>query len=56
MCTSVLYRNGKYSYFGRNLDLQYKLGNDVTVCPRNYVLKFRHLEDIPVHSAIVGWR
>lgn len=54
MCTSVLYRNGKYSYFGRNLDLQYKLGNDVTVCPRNYVLKFRHLEDMPVHPAIVG--
>lgn len=54
MCTGILYRNGKYSYFGRNLDLQYQLANNVTVCPRNYVLKYHHLEDMPVHSAIVG--
>ena len=54
MCTGALYRNGKYNYFGRNLDLQYKLANNVTVCPRNYVLKYRHLEDMPTHSAIVG--
>ncbi len=54
MCTGLLYKNGNYTYFGRNLDLQYKLANDVTVCPRNYVLKYHHLEDMPHHSAIVG--
>ncbi len=54
MCTSVLFRNGNHSFFGRNLDLQYQLANDVTVCPRNYVLPYHHLPDMPHHPAIVG--
>lgn len=54
MCTGVLYRNGNYSYFGRNLDLQYQLGNVVTVCPRNYPLPFRHLPAQTHHAALVG--
>ncbi|MBF0580255.1 choloylglycine hydrolase family protein [Erysipelotrichaceae bacterium RD49] len=54
MCTGILYRNGKYSFFGRNLDLQYQLASNPTVCPRNYVLKYHHLGEMPHHSAIVG--
>ena len=54
MCTSVLFRNGNHNFFGRNLDLQYQLANDVTVCPRNYVLPYHHLPDMPHHPAIVG--
>lgn len=54
MCTGILYKNGPFTYFGRNLDLQYALANNATVCPRNFVLKYRHLDDMPTHSAIVG--
>lgn len=54
MCTGILYRNGSQALFGRNLDLQYQLGNELTVCPRNYVLPFRHIKEITNHSAIFG--
>ncbi|MEY8308276.1 choloylglycine hydrolase [Erysipelotrichaceae bacterium 51-3] len=54
MCTGILYRNGAFSYFGRNLDLQYQLANNVTVCPRNFVLNYHHLPPMKEHSAIVG--
>lgn len=54
MCTSIFYKNGKYSYFGRNLDLQYAMGEKPTVVPRNYEFKFRHLDSITQHPAIVG--
>ena len=54
MCTSVLYKNGSYSYFGRNLDLQYPMGNEVMVTPRNMPLKFRNGMEIKEHPAMVG--
>lgn len=54
MCTSILYKNGDYSYFGRNLDLQYAMGNEVIVAPRNHAFPFRHLDEIKTHPAIVG--
>lgn len=54
MCTGVLYKNGDVTYFGRNLDLQYQLANVLTVCPRHYVLPYRHLEANSEHAAMVG--
>lgn len=54
MCTSILYKNGSISYFGRNLDLQYAMGTKVTVAPRNMPLKFRNGEVIENHPAMVG--
>ncbi|WP_297565345.1 choloylglycine hydrolase [uncultured Faecalibaculum sp.] len=54
MCTSVLYKNGSYSYFGRNLDLQYAMGNQVMVTPRNLPLKFRNGMEFKEHPAMVG--
>lgn len=54
MCTGILFRNGNCSYFGRNLDLQYQLANEPAICPRKYVLNYRHLESMNDHSAIVG--
>lgn len=54
MCTGVLYKNGDFTYFGRNLDLQYQLGNVLTVCPRHYVLPYRHLTENNNHAAMVG--
>ena len=37
MCTAVSFRP-KDHYFGRNLDLELSLGEQVIVTPRNYVL------------------
>ncbi len=54
MCTSVLYANQGISYFGRNLDLQFAMGNSVIVTPRNYVFNFKEIEPIHSHAAIVG--
>lgn len=54
MCTSVLFSNQGISYFGRNLDLQFAMGNSVVVTPRNYEFKFKEIDSIPTHSAIVG--
>ena len=33
MCTCITYTNGDF-YFGRNLDLEYSFGEQVTVTPR----------------------
>lgn len=54
MCTSVLYKNQGFSYFGRNLDLQFAMGNSVIVTPRNYEFKFKETDSIQSHAAMVG--
>lgn len=54
MCTGVLYKNGDVSYFGRNLDLQYQLGNVLAVCPRHFMLDYRHLKPNGDHAAMAG--
>ncbi len=53
MCTAITY-NTKNHYFGRNLDLEYSYKETVTVTPRNYPLKFRKVNDINYHYAIIG--
>lgn len=54
MCTSVLYANQGIAYFGRNLDLQFAMGNSVIVTPRNYKFEFKEIEPIESHAAMVG--
>lgn len=54
MCTSVLYTNQGIPYFGRNLDLQFAMGNSVVVTPRNYPFHFQETDSIESHGAIVG--
>ena len=39
MCTSVIYTAGDY-YFGRNLDLEVNLGQEVVITPLNKTLEF----------------
>ena len=53
MCTAITY-NTKNHYFGRNLDLEYSYKETVTITPRNYEFKFREVEDIKNHYAIIG--
>lgn len=53
MCTAITY-NTKDHYFGRNLDLEYSYKETVTITPRNYPFKFKKVNDINKHYAIIG--
>lgn len=53
MCTAIS-MNTREHYFGRNLDLDRSYGEEVCVMPRNFLLKFRKMEDIPNHYAMIG--
>ena len=53
MCTAITY-NTKDHYFGRNLDLEFSYNETVTITPRNYPFKFRKVDDINKHYAIIG--
>ncbi len=53
MCTAVTYKTTDH-YFGRNLDLEYSYKETVTITPRNYEFKFRKVDSIKNHYAIIG--
>ena len=53
MCTAVSFLSGDH-YFGRNLDLEYRYQESVTITPRNYEFPFRTEQSIPVHFAMIG--
>lgn len=53
MCTAVTYKTANH-YFGRNLDLEYALGETVVVIPRNYVFRFREMGTMERHYAMIG--
>lgn len=53
MCTSVLYTAGDH-YFGRNLDLEVTLGQEVVITPRNKTLALREMPNLEHHYAIIG--
>ncbi len=53
MCTAITFYS-KDHYFGRNLDLEYSLGEAVVITPTRYPLKFRHILPNDLHYAIIG--
>ena len=53
MCTAVTYRTKDF-YFGRTLDYEFSYQEEVTITPRNYPFRFRHLDTIKQHYAIIG--
>lgn len=53
MCTAVSFHSHDH-YFGRNLDLEQKFLETVTVTPRNFPFRFRHMPDMPTHYAMIG--
>ena len=53
MCTCIAYENGDF-YFGRNMDLDYSIGEQIILTPRNYLLELRKLDPIARHYAMVG--
>ena len=53
MCTAITYR-GKNNYFGRNLDLEYRYNEKVTITPRRYDFMYRNGHKFSNHYAIIG--
>ena len=53
MCTAVTFHT-KDHYFGRNLDLEYRYRETVTITPRNYPFTFRNGTELKKHYAIIG--
>lgn len=53
MCTAVSFVTRDH-YFGRNLDLEYSYHETVTITPRNYPFRFRHVTLPTAHLAIIG--
>lgn len=53
MCTAVTYQT-KDHYFGRTLDLEYSYNEQVVVTPRNFSWKFRAVEQMASHYAMIG--
>lgn len=53
MCTAATYKTKDF-YFGRTLDYEFSYGDEVTVTPRNFPLRFRNGEVIDNHYGIIG--
>ena len=53
MCTAFSCVS-KDHYFGRNLDLDHRYKESVTITPRNYPLKYRHIPALTKHYAMIG--
>ncbi len=53
MCTAATYHTKDF-YFGRTLDYDFSYGEEVTITPRSYVFRFRHMCDLEKHYAMIG--
>ena len=53
LCTAISFK-GNNHYFGRNLDLEKRFGEAVTITPRNYPFEFTFEEPMKEHYAIIG--
>lgn len=53
MCTAATYKTKNF-YFGRTLDYEFSYGDEVTVTPRNFCFRFRHMGKVKTHYAMIG--
>ena len=53
MCTAITF-NAYGHYFGRNLDLEKRYDESITITPRNYILKYKSCEIERRHFAFIG--
>lgn len=53
MCTAATYQTRDF-YFGRTLDYEFSYGEEVTITPRSFPLRFRAGETLERHYAIIG--
>ena len=53
MCTAITYKTNDF-YFGRTLDYESSFGEMVTIVPRNYCIKYRFIDEMKTHFAMIG--
>lgn len=53
MCTALSIKTAG-AFFGRNLDLEHRYDETVTVTPRKFVFRFREMPEMRSHNAITG--
>ena len=53
MCTAIN-DNANYHLFGRTLDLEYSLDEQIVITPRRFVFDFLHEKKSYEHYAIIG--
>ena len=53
MCTAITYKTKDF-YFGRTLDNDMSYKEEIAIVPRNYELKFKKMDSIKEHYAIIG--
>ena len=53
MCTAISERGARH-IFGRTLDLEYSLGEEVVIIPRRFAFNFLHQQKSADHYAIIG--
>ena len=53
MCTAISF-NAYNHYFGRNLDLERRYDESITITPRNYILRYKSGEIERRHFAFIG--
>lgn len=53
MCTAATYKTKDF-YFGRTLDYEFSYGDEITITPRNFPFKFRHINECNSHFAMIG--
>lgn len=53
MCTAATYQTKDF-YFGRTLDYEFLYPSEVTIAPRNFQFRFRNLDVMDSHYAIIG--
>ena len=53
MCTAITFTAANH-YFGRNLDLEKRYNEHVTITPRNYIFHYKSGEICRKHYAIIG--
>ena len=53
MCTAATYMTRDF-YFGRTLDYEFSYGDEVTVTPRSFPLRFSRMGEMKSHLAIIG--
>lgn len=53
MCTAISFKTEGH-YFGRNLDLEYSLNEEIVITPRNFPLLFPRVHDQKDHFAMIG--
>lgn len=53
MCTCLHFKK-KATYFGRNLDLEYRFGEQVAITPRNYSFQFKNGTAFTTKYALIG--